>query len=115
MDYKTTGTSDGDAYPRNVVAEQRTSQGPFPRKSMDEERKPAIEEGRKANASMSFTAPRVRVNAKQNAKGAWQLDITAETVDGSDPVGLLLATIKSAEEQLTADGRTLAQPPAVST
>lgn len=59
------------------------------------------------NRDASYTAPRVRVNAKSNAKGAWQLDVTAETTDGSDPVGLLLATIKSAEAALTADGHAL--------
>ena len=48
--------------------------------------------------------PRYRFNAKQTAKGAWQLDVTAETYDGHSPVDLVIARIEEAKREFKAKG-----------
>lgn len=48
--------------------------------------------------------PRYRLNAKQTAKGAWQLDVTAETYDGESPVDLALSVIQEAQKKFEGQG-----------
>ena len=57
-------------------------------------------------------APRLRVSAAQDAKGAFKLDATAEVFDGGSPVGLLVQTIQDAEAALEDAGYQVVKAPA---
>ena len=50
------------------------------------------------------TPPRCRFNAKQTAKGAWQLDVTVETYDGHSPVDIVITRIEEANREFKAKG-----------
>ena len=55
---------------------------------------------------------RVRINAKQSAKGAWQFEATFEdealNVDIDTAATKLLEAVKAAEEKFAADGKEIA-------
>lgn len=52
--------------------------------------------------------PRVRASAAQSAKGVWQVDVTVETFDGTDPVPMLASKIGEVEAALRERGHKLA-------
>lgn len=55
---------------------------------------------------------RVRINAKQTAKGAWQFEATFEhedaVADGDYAAAKLLTAVKAAEGRFQADGKVIA-------
>jgi hypothetical protein len=48
------------------------------------------------------------VNAAQSTKGIWQIDVTVETFDGTNPVPRLADKIKEVEDALRGAGHKLA-------
>jgi hypothetical protein len=61
---------------------------------------------------MDETRERVRINAKQTAKGAWQFDATFEdeavSVDIDAAASKLLEAVNAAEKKFKADGKEVA-------
>lgn len=53
--------------------------------------------------------PRKRVNAKQSAKGQWQLDVTIETFTGESPIDQVIETIEEAKKKFTERGLQLTE------
>ena len=61
---------------------------------------------------MDESKERVRINAKQGAKGTWQFEATFEdeavSVDIDTAAGKVLAAIRAIEDKLRADGKEIA-------
>ena len=53
------------------------------------------------------TKPRVRVNAKQTAKGLWYFEATVETDNVLETTGLLLTAVQAVEQDFKAAGKPL--------
>lgn len=49
--------------------------------------------------------PRMRVNAKQTAKGEWYFDITAECYNGEDASALVLEAVQKTEKDFAFAGK----------